>query len=821
MNGSLTLSQINGQQAATDRILGDREVRKEVFVVVGPLGSGVTWTLNNCGLRWESEGGAALEAKGESFASERRLFPWLTMALPGAKRQARIEVLKSTLAQGGRAVPVLGAVTSYLVEEVLNHQKHRLAREALMLTEQEQDLLFVIQTTAQDKQLLLTIDQPEIWDDASWSLLGLILSNKLDELYPALADALIVIGVTNEVPDRLAPLLTRVPVTELQIRLLNLDEISIALSTFGFPAVNQRYEKILYDLTNGRLDLLSDVSHQFQQSDLGNLSTGWSDYYSGLVRRRILGLREQVKEIEDTLTAAAIIGESFSFMDIACLTGSARDALATTLELASKEHLISSAGDTARFCSTELHRYFHRAGQEEHSRYHSKFAECIRLMRPGDYGHRAQHLLLAGGTEDALTCYAQAALAARREYRSPSDPGDFVTATGWADVRRFLDRMRLAADAYDDQRIAEGLEIVDGIEAFLPEVLIAERDYLRAVLLLALPSIRSYDQARLLLERWVKLADRETELWARMAQSLIVAQAQTDHIDEARRLEAQLTANYWERRQIDPWALHALNVLRRRSECLHSLPTATQRLESAIAYFGPATTDSVPRHPIQYYYTLTNLIGNQLAGARFDQALTSALLLEELISRNPSLPWPGPEVAANNAILARYLAGDLEVSTARELLLKVTTNSNEAGDRILLQNNCAVLSIHAGELSEAKATLELSRLSLLESQEPDQYHEYFVNNNLAALLALNGEIEQAQHLMDICNEAAKHFYPAISATILRRQELIDEALNEASNLSVQELDTYLIRKHGMQVGPQWSFYGRVFLLSDIQYWSAD
>lgn len=821
MNSSRTLSKINGQQAAIDRILGEREAHKEVFVLSGPLGSGVTWTLNACGVQWESEGGAALEAKGESFASERRLFPWLTMALPKARKQARLEVLKSTLAHGGRAIPVVGAVTSYLVEEVLNHQKHRLAREALLLTEQEQDLLFVIQTTAQDKQLLLTIDQPEIWDDASWSLLGLILSNKLDELYPVLADALIVIGVTTELPVRLAPLLSLLPTTELRIRLLNLGEVSVALSTFGFPAVNQRYEKILYDLTNGRLDLLSDVSQQFQQSDLANLSTGWSDYYSGLVRRRISGLRERVKEIEDTLTAAAIIGESFSFGDIACLTGAARDALATTLELASREHLISSAGETARFNSAELHSYFHRAGQEEHSRNHSKFAECIRLMRPGDYGYRAQHLLLAGNTEDSLTCYAQATLAARREYRSHSDPGDLATATGWADVRRFLDRMLLALDAYDDQRITDGLEVVDGIEAFLPELLIAERDYLRAVLLLALPSVKSYDQARLLLQRWSKLADRETELWARMAQSLIVAQAQTDHIEEARRLEAQITAKYWERRQIDPWALHALNVLRRRSECLHSLPTATQRLESAVAYFGPATKDSLPRHPIQYYYTLTNLTGNQLAGARFDEALTSALLLEKLISRHPSLPWPAPEVAANNAVLARYLAEDLDIATARDLLLKVTSNSNEAGDRILLQNNCAVLSIHAGELSEARATLQLSRRSLIESEEPDQYHAYFVNNNLAGLLALSGEIEQAQQMMDVCKSAAKCFYPAISATIMRRQELIGEAINEAPNLSVQEFDTYLIRKYGMQVGPQWSFYGRGFLLTDIQYWSAD
>src|SRR5690242_9557029 len=163
MNSSIMLSQINGQQVAIDRVLGEHKRCKEVFVVVGPLGSGVTWTLNNCGVQWESAGGAALEAKGESFASERRLFPWLTMALPRAKRQARLEVLKKTLTQSGRAVPVVGDITSYLVEEVLNHTKHRLAREALLLTEQEQDLLFVIQTTAQDKQLLLTIDQPAIW----------------------------------------------------------------------------------------------------------------------------------------------------------------------------------------------------------------------------------------------------------------------------------------------------------------------------------------------------------------------------------------------------------------------------------------------------------------------------------------------------------------------------------------------------------------------------------------------------------------------------------------------------------------------------------
>ncbi|MDQ2975681.1 MAG: hypothetical protein M3R69_09765 [Acidobacteriota bacterium] len=814
------LAQLNGQQSVIDRVLGNQESHREVVVVCGPYGSGVSWTLDRCAENWEAEGGAALEAKGEAFASERRLFPWLTMVLPGAKRQARLEVLKSSLAQSSRAVPIFGSVTSYLVEEVLNHRKRRLAREALLLTEQEQDLLFVVQTIGQDKRLLLTIDDLAFWDEASWSLLGVILSGRLDELYPALSDALILVGMSNEVPPRLGSIVSE-KLTELPIRLLESHEITEALLAFDFPVVNDRYQKVLYELTNGRLDLLHDVSKEFREADLANVPSDWSEYYGRLVKRRILGLSEHVANLEGTLIAAAIIGQAFSLSDIACLTDSAINNVTATLRLANKEHFVTSVGDIARFESAELHRYFHKAGEEEHSKYHGKFAECLRLMRPGDYGHRAHHLLLAGNVEDAQRCFAHSALAARREYRAAAHAGDLEASAGWADIRAFLDQMKLAFDAYDDQRIADGLEILEGVEAFLPETLIAERDYLLALFLLSLPSVSSYDRARVLLEEWKELSGREPELWARMAQSLIVAQAQTDHIDEARQLEASLTASYWERRHVDPWALHALNVLRRRSECLHSLPTATQRLESALAYFGPTANETVPRHPIQYYFTLTNLIGNQLASGRFDEALSSALRLEELIRRYTSLPWPGPEIAANNSVLARYLASNIDVNTSADLLLRVTKNSNEAGDRILLQNNSSVLLVRAGRIPEAREIMEDAFTSLRNSEEPDGYHVYFVKSNLASLLALGGEVDRALTLIEECAAIVDQFYPAIHATMKRRQQLIRDAIKEAPALSAEEFDNFLFQKHGMQIGPQWAFYGRGFLLTDIQFWSAD
>lgn len=62
------LAQLNGQQAVIDRVLANQESHKEVVVVRGPYGSGVSWTLDRCAENWEAEGGVALEAKGEAFA---------------------------------------------------------------------------------------------------------------------------------------------------------------------------------------------------------------------------------------------------------------------------------------------------------------------------------------------------------------------------------------------------------------------------------------------------------------------------------------------------------------------------------------------------------------------------------------------------------------------------------------------------------------------------------------------------------------------------------------------------------------------------------
>jgi hypothetical protein len=153
-----TLEQVNGQKRAIDVVLNCApKDRKQIVIVRGPLGAGTSWILDRSAQAWQAAGKSALVARGEAFATDRRFFPWLTLALPGAKHFARVQLFKDTVSQGSRAVPIVGSVTSYLVEEALDHRRKRLAREALLITTQEQDLLYVIQASTQDRALLLAL----------------------------------------------------------------------------------------------------------------------------------------------------------------------------------------------------------------------------------------------------------------------------------------------------------------------------------------------------------------------------------------------------------------------------------------------------------------------------------------------------------------------------------------------------------------------------------------------------------------------------------------------------------------------------------------
>ncbi|HEX3799681.1 MAG TPA: hypothetical protein VH413_13370 [Verrucomicrobiae bacterium] len=819
----LRLESVNGQQAVIDRMASKAPTTGKIAIVVcGAPGTGVSWTLDQVAEEWKATRKASLQARGDSFASQRKLFPWLTLATPGAKDLARVEILKESVKDASGAIPMFGSATSHLLDDLLHFRRNSLAREAIILSKEEQDLLFVIQAVAQKKRLLLTLDHMDFWDPASWDLLALIASSHLQDLYPALADVQLLFGVRETPPPRLSTLLDecKVPTEVFQIHPIARAEMSTALRTFGFPEMKEQEVDGLYEATDGRLDLLHDFSVHLRDTNLTKDAHGFDGLFANLLSNRMHSLVRQAPELDPILSAAAILGRSFTLDDAQCLTGQTAEKLQAALTAATDARLLTLLGGMVQFQSGTLHDYFHRSGRSEHRKYHAKYAECLRIMRPGDYEGRWNHLILADRLEEALTCYALAALHARRQKSLTPEPNSLFQTAFWGLIKDFLAQMCRAYDAFETDKLGEAMDAVASIEAFLPDALLAERDYLKAQIRLKSHRVKDFAESAALLKPWDRLKDEEGEIWSRIAQARMISLVEINAMEEASRLEEDLTKYYYARRRVDPWALYALNVLRRRSEPLHRLPVATQRLENALEFFGSFHSNDLPRHPIQYYYTLNNLVANLLASARFEDAVRRAEELDALVNRH-ALPWPSLEIPINNFVLAGFLSGKLSAEMAVRILSQVQIEPPTSGDSLLIANNYAVLLAHAGQVEDAKRRLQ-DCYRLLSSDSPcDPYHKYFIGNNVAALTALTGDSASAKQIYEGCLPLIDGLYPTIRETIRERHGLLGAAIGDAQKLGIEALDRILLGSSQAKLGKHWEFYGRGFLLSDIQFWSVD
>ena len=815
------LNDVTAQCSVITQVLQRQQLlRKECLLVSGPAGCGVSWTLSQMGIEWERQGGISLKATGAAVAPPRKLLPWLTMGSPAQSTLARWEVLKQGAVNASTAIPVVGKAASYLVGELLNYRRKELARQTQVLGEKEQDLLFVIQTAAKGKRLLLLIDHISNWDDESWSLLELIVSPVLHNFYLSLKDVLVVIGTSEEFLPRCRVLVEKLPFVELRLQRLQREHLSVALETFTFPSLGDQEMDLLYEATGGRLDLLHDLGSLFR--DVGEVSfSGGDALYGQMIERRLRALKGEVSALEGLLTAAAFLGNSFSHEEASCLTGYAADELQRSLCLAKKEHLLDISGSRLAFPSVAMQQYFRASRISDPRKYHRKFAECLRRLRPGDYETRCQHLLLAGETTHVLVCHCLAALDARRRRRAPPNPHELYAIEGWSEFASYLEAMFAAYAANDRDSIEEGLSILESIETFLPDALIAERDYLEALFRLKSHRVSDFESAVIVLRRWSNLQEVESELWTRIAQTLIVALSETNRHQEAIQLEEALTKHYGARSTLDPWALYGINCLRRRSECLHHLLPARNRLQNALAYFGQATTGALPRHPLQYYYTLTNLISNLIANGSFVEASVRGAELEMLVQNHSSFVWPSLEVASNNLILANYFSGVLALPAATALMQTLKACRDEIGDQLLINNNFAVLLIHGGEFARAQQILTDTKQKLADISDSDPYHHYFVTNNLAGLFALSGNPTKATQMLSSAEQNLSRLYPAIRETLKQRHILMPKAFASAASIGMEKFDAFLKDNYEPQIGPQWAFYGRGFLLSDIQFWASD
>src|SRR5262249_22969993 len=113
-----------------------------------------------------------------------------------------------------------------------------------------------------------------------------------------------------------------------------------------------------------------------------------------LMQLRLGALAPHEDDLEKLLGIASCIGQTFSRRELECAFSDPK-LFGAALDIARREELLSGEGDLLQFAHEIVHSALKRLVRSETAPFHDKLAECVRMIRPGDYKSRLRHSLQA------------------------------------------------------------------------------------------------------------------------------------------------------------------------------------------------------------------------------------------------------------------------------------------------------------------------------------------------------------------------------------------------------------------------------------------
>ncbi len=796
----------------------------------GPSGCGKSWLIRELAERWQ---GPAVIAAGEPALAKRDYGAlWLGISATGPKLS-----LERSVAQGasaaGRAVPIVGSLVAYLTELLANNRSRQRRDQTLYLKGDEFDILSHLDALARGGRLLLVADDLQYWDQDSLQLLYLMVSGRLDDVFPFIGGMSLVVTITDgQISESAAPfldILARMPLP-IQLTPVTPAEIAIALRMFGFSAtLDQTQLEMLHVLSGGHLELIRQLADYLETHkephDLAALirSAGTSSekFLATILVRRLLAAGETGRAALGALEAAAVIGKTFTADELKCLlkpTGMDADqCIATAREFG----LLTNGGTTFSFRHDILRNCLMLQADTRLAPSRRKFAACLSLLRPFDYFTRAEQMLGAGATEEAARLHFAGLYKRMRDGQSvPAELRvqvfDMLAATGQVASAEMIYR---GHELILERRFAEVQHLLGVCENTDHPLFVCERTHLLG--LATLQSVTTSERRRALatLLRGMTIAHGEKELEIRLKLTLLTAFVHLEMWNEARQLDQEICTTLSVLQRTDPGAREALEVHRRKSGMLYGSEVAAARCRRAVAYFGPqVAADWPPRNPVQSFMAQCNLSGNLVVAGEFEEADCVARAALDMWRRLPRVKMPRVEKCVNNSVIAGVLSARLPATEAVTLLEELRAQNPGGVFSRLIRSNCAVFRALSGDATGALAEFEALASEFERDGIEDEFYHYFIKSNLAGLLHVQGQSERGRSIwrdldshVPIIPDSDRHY-------LVARQKLQHMAFDEVGRGDITGWNDFLRLRQTNHLGPGWRFYGRGLLVTDTQIW---
>jgi hypothetical protein len=824
------LAELLGQKVIAAALLEALEASDARLVrLTGPAGSGKSHIASQVAREWGAKRRHCVIAVGDSERSGRPLFPLLS-GLTRAHRDWRGIASSSTRSASAVAGAAAGGgATGTSIFDLLSAPFRQQTERALRpYTPPERDVILELKRLARQRRLLVIADNAHWWDPDSLRLLCEVLSDSIRETLPQLRSVVALVVDTADEQDVVAQaefdaVMSRCVRRTRWTSRCTREQFPDVLAAFGATHVlSTSTLEQLYSVTQGHLKLAEQIAASGEHSEIGAPSMSIDDtYVAALLSDRIASLGAAAPQVTDLLVRAAVLGLSCTEEDLGCIADTHGPDLRALVQRAERIGFIERAARQVRF-SHDVIRTAVLGGQPSPylEALYLKLAECLAILRPGDYEARGQALLKGGDLSRAREMFALAGIArirrgvaaetvfARAELEFPDDH----------DLGAYL---RVIGAGYRAVATGDFDAALPWLRSPLPNettAMAAERNYIVAICSMGQQASSGREDALRVLSSWGEALKDEFELELRYLLLRQQGQVLSEMFDEARETEMLIEQRLTARPNFDTDAAVMRQVQNRRAGAVMAPEVAEQRIASAVEFFTRGTGQA-GRDQLELFRSLTNLAAIEIRLDRNADAYRHALEAERVAVHSLEVGHR-LDVLASNLVLAahRSEAITLDETIARQALVVRSPEGSE--DNFLQRCNLAAYLMMASRDDDAAAELRVLGDQVHAEEIDETYLVYYWSALSVAFAAVTGDREEAvrRHAeMDAFVAALK--WPS-AKYVQRRQELLSEELpNLVGNQARQRSDRTLIDGRPMLVGRAWAYYARLIPCCELSFWS--
>jgi hypothetical protein len=824
------LAELLGQDEIERRLteeLDEGETR--IARLTGVAGSGKSQIARRVAKTWRDRDDVCIVAVGDDDHSWRELFPllsglshahrdWVDLASTGTRTAVRV----ADAAAGG------GGVGTSIFDLLTATFRQRTERALKPYSAIERDVLLDLKRLARRRRLLLVADNAHWWDAQSLCLIGDVISERLSETLPWLDKVSVLLVDTEEeqkvaAPEAFARLATSCTGHTHEMKRCTREQFPEVLRLLGASAdLPAEILAELFSATHGHLKLAEQIAAYQREADLTDLRGAFDgDYLATLVSARFASLGSFSPEVSDVLVRAAVLGLSCTEKDLRCISDRRQAELRELVRQAETIGFVERIEEEIAFSHDVIRTaILNEQGASMLEDLNLKLAQCLSILRPGDYGARAQALLRGGDRERAREMVALAGVAQVRR-GVPGSRMIHQATVEFPDDKFLLDYLQTIAKGYaaiaagEFTREPRGLRVPHTSET---TAMAAERNYLAAIYWLGRQTIAGADEARRILAAWAPRLQGEMELELRCYVLLQQAQVLSERFEEAQETELLLEQRLSKRARHDTDAAAMIQIQNRRAGGIMQPEFALERIEESATFFRNRTDDPTS-DALELFRSLTNLAAIETRLGENEKAYGHALEAEsiavEALDGTHRL-----DVLANNLILAGYRSGtiDLEQTIDRQSLIVHSPGGSE--DNFLERCNLAAYLLLAER--DAEAAAEISQLDdeVAKNGVDETYLVYYWSALRVGSEVVAGNLEEARRQHAEMEPYVRSLKWPSASYIHRRQQMLEVAIpGLEADSPREELDRVLLADGLDHVGPAWSYYARLFPCCELSFWA--